>query len=45
MLEVVDRKLEGWLRVKDVEYFFCKDLVMIDEFWVKYSNGRFGFFI
>lgn len=42
MLEVADRKLEGWLRVKDVEHFPCKDLVTIDELWVKYSNGRFG---
>lgn len=45
MLKVVGRELKGWLRVKDVENFFFLDLSMIDKFWVKYSNGKFGFFI
>ena len=43
MLEVAGRTEEGWLRVKDIDRFPCEDLRTIDQLWVKYSNGRFGF--
>ncbi|MEP0885825.1 GUN4 domain-containing protein [Trichocoleus sp. ST-U3] len=33
----------GWLRVKDIRNFPCTDLSTIDQLWVKYSDGRFGF--
>jgi serine/threonine protein kinase len=43
MLEVADRTSEGWLRDEDIDRFPCEDLRTIDQLWVKYSNGRFGF--
>ena len=42
MLEVAGRKSKGSLRVKDVYNFPCKDLVTINELWIKYSDGKFG---
>ncbi len=43
MLEVANREEEGWLRVEDIDNFPCEDLRTINQLWVKYSNGRFGF--
>ncbi|WP_395649061.1 GUN4 domain-containing protein [Planktothrix agardhii] len=43
MLEVAGRTKEGWLREEDIDKFPCEDLRTIDQLWVKYSNGRFGF--
>ncbi|HEY9666635.1 MAG TPA: serine/threonine-protein kinase [Coleofasciculaceae cyanobacterium] len=43
MLKVSNREKEGWLREKDLAKFPCKDLHTIDQLWVRYSNGRFGF--
>lgn len=43
MCEVMRRQKEGWLRVEDVQNFPCQDLRTIDQLWVKYSNGHFGF--
>ncbi|WP_242040686.1 serine/threonine-protein kinase [Coleofasciculus sp. FACHB-1120] len=43
MLKVADRQQEGKLRVEDIENFPCNDLGTIDQLWIKYSNGRFGF--
>lgn len=37
------RQEEGWLDVKDIDNFPCEDLRIIDQLWVKYSDGRFGF--
>jgi hypothetical protein len=37
------RRKEGWLRMEDIERFPCQDLRAIDQLWVKYSNGHFGF--
>jgi serine/threonine protein kinase len=45
MLKVVDREQEGWLREVDIENFPSEDLQTIDELWLQYSNGRFGFSI
>ncbi|OUL30245.1 serine/threonine protein kinase [Nostoc sp. T09] len=43
MLAVAGREKEGWLRVEDIDNFPCEGLRTIDQLWVKYSNGCFGF--
>ncbi|WP_343232445.1 GUN4 domain-containing protein [Trichormus sp. NMC-1] len=43
MLAVAKRENEGWLDVEDIYNFPCADLRTIDQLWVKYSNGKFGF--
>ena len=43
MFEVAGRTKEEDLREKDIDNFPCEDLRTIDQLWVKYSNGRFGF--
>jgi len=43
ILKIAGRKKEGSLTVKNIEQFPCEDLRTIDQLWVKYSNGRFGF--
>ncbi|NEQ84884.1 MAG: GUN4 domain-containing protein [Moorea sp. SIO2I5] len=43
MLEVTNRKKEGWLRVIDIKNFPCPDLYVIDKLWIKFSQNRFGF--
>jgi serine/threonine protein kinase len=43
MLAVAKREKESWLRVEDIDDFPCADLSTIDQLWVKYSNGKFGF--
>ncbi|MCZ8223533.1 MAG: GUN4 domain-containing protein [Microcystis sp. LE19-84.1B] len=43
MLQVANRTKEGWFRVEDIDNFPCEDLRTIDQLWLKYSNGKFGF--
>ena len=43
MCEVMGRQDEGWLRSEDAQNFPCQDLRSIDQLWVKYSQGKFGF--
>lgn len=43
MLEAAGRTEERWFRISDIYRFPCEDLRTIDQLWVKYSNGRFGF--
>ncbi|GCL35975.1 serine/threonine kinase [Sphaerospermopsis reniformis] len=43
MLEVAKREKEGWLDTEHIDNFPYKDLRTIDQLWVKYSDGRFGF--
>ncbi|MGB8691332.1 MAG: serine/threonine-protein kinase [Microcoleus sp.] len=43
MLKVAGREKEGWLNTESIDKFPCEDLRTIDQLWVKYSNGRFGF--
>ena len=43
MLKVANREKQGYLDVGDIEDFPCKELHIIDQLWVKYSNGYFGF--
>ena len=43
MLKVAGREEEKYLEPEHIEKFPCEDLRTIDQLWVKYSNGRFGF--
>lgn len=43
MLKVAGREKEGWLRVEDIKKIPCIHLHIIDQLWVVYSNGQFGF--
>ncbi|WP_143046398.1 serine/threonine-protein kinase [Trichormus sp. NMC-1] len=43
MLAVAKREKEGWLDLEDIDNFPCEDLRTIDQLWVKYSDGKFGF--
>ncbi|MEH2071176.1 MAG: GUN4 domain-containing protein [Nostoc sp.] len=43
MLKATGREQEGWLDSESVDNFPCTDLRTIDQLWVKYSNGHFGF--
>ncbi len=45
MLEVANRVKvnDKWLRQEDIDNFPCEDLRTIDQLWVHYSNGHFGF--
>ena len=45
MLAVAGRTKEGWLDKDSINNFPCEDLRTIDQLWVKYSNGHFGFSI
>jgi len=43
MLAVAKREKEDWLDDESIKKFPCEDLRTIDQLWVKYSDGRFGF--
>ena len=43
MLVVAKQEKEGWLGDKSIDNFPCEDLRTIDQLWVKYSDGKFGF--
>jgi uncharacterized caspase-like protein len=43
ILKAARRTGESCLRIEDIDRFPCEDLCTIDQLWVKYSNGRFGF--
>ncbi len=43
MCEVMGREKEGSLTVQDINNFPSEDLRIIDQLWVKASNGHFGF--
>ncbi len=43
MVAVGDRDHKGYLDIPDIQQFPCQDLKIIDQLWVKYSQGRFGF--
>ncbi|MEH2252023.1 GUN4 domain-containing protein [Nostoc sp.] len=43
ILKASDREQEGWLDSKSIDNFPCTDLRTIDQLWVKYSDGHFGF--
>jgi hypothetical protein len=43
MKKLTKREQEGWLRVEDLKNFSRQELRKMDQLWVKYSNGKFGF--
>ena len=43
MLKLTKREPERWLRIEDVKNFPRQELRKMDQLWVKYSNGKFGF--
>jgi serine/threonine protein kinase len=43
MLKLTKREQERWLRIEDVKNFPRQELRKMDQLWVKYSNGKFGF--
>ncbi|MGK7957608.1 MAG: GUN4 domain-containing protein [Crocosphaera sp.] len=43
MCEVAKRTEEGYLRVEDMRNFPCTDLRTINQLWLDYSGGKFGF--
>jgi hypothetical protein len=43
MLKATGRENERYLDTQSIQNFPCTDLRTIDQLWVKYSGGRFGF--
>ncbi|AKV69044.1 MULTISPECIES: GUN4 domain-containing protein [Microcystis] len=43
MCRVAGRESEGWLREEDIDNFPCEDLRTINQLWLNYSSGKFGF--
>ena len=43
ILQSVGREKQGWLNHESIINFPSKDLVAINQLWVKYSLSRFGF--
>jgi len=43
MLKVSRREKERFLTAENLDKFPCEDFRTINELWVKYSNGQFGF--
>ncbi|MBD2038359.1 GUN4 domain-containing protein [Leptolyngbya sp. FACHB-321] len=45
MLKIAKREEERWLNDSSIENFPCIDLRTIDNLWMNYSQGKFGFSI
>lgn len=43
MIKAAKQEQKGYLDLGDIEKVPCADLRTIDQLWVKYSNGKFGF--
>ncbi|MEM8605012.1 MAG: GUN4 domain-containing protein, partial [Cyanobacteria bacterium P01_H01_bin.121] len=43
LLQISDRKTEGWLTQTDVATLDCNVLVQLDQAWLEQSQGQFGF--
>jgi len=43
MITTVGKKEGQWFDRADLENFPCEDLRTLDQLWVKYSNGKWGF--
>ncbi len=43
MLKTAKREKQGYMDIESLRKFPCEVLRIIDELWVQYSNGRFGF--
>ncbi len=43
ILTIANRQVEGWLDILHIQNLPCLDLQTINQLWVDYSKGRFGF--
>jgi predicted NACHT family NTPase len=43
MITTVGKEAGQWFDLADLENFPCEDLRTLDQLWVKYSNGKWGF--
>jgi hypothetical protein len=43
MLKAAGREAEGYLNYESIDNFPCTDLRTIDQLWIQYSKGLFGF--
>jgi uncharacterized caspase-like protein len=43
LCQAAGRTSQGWLRVEDIDNFPCEDLRTINQLWLHYSDGKFGF--
>jgi hypothetical protein len=43
MCKIMGREKEGYLTEENCKNFPKEELKIIDQLWVKYSNGKFGF--
>ncbi|MEM6868963.1 MAG: GUN4 domain-containing protein [Cyanobacteria bacterium P01_C01_bin.121] len=43
MLQTYSKELGNFLSAKELLNFPCEDLLRLDELWLRYSNGHFGF--
>lgn len=43
MCQAASREKQRWLRDEDIDNFPCEDLLTINQLWLHYSNGKFGF--
>jgi serine/threonine protein kinase/O-acetyl-ADP-ribose deacetylase (regulator of RNase III) len=43
ILKSAGREESGFLRASDIKKISCKDLEILNELWLKYSQGKFGF--
>ncbi|MBO1057757.1 MAG: TIR domain-containing protein [Dolichospermum sp. JUN01] len=43
MIKAVGKKSGDWFTIDELLNFPCQDLRTIDQLWVQYSEGRFGF--
>ncbi len=43
MIQAVGKEVDQLFDRKEIENFPCEDLRIIDQLWVKYSSGHFGF--
>jgi hypothetical protein len=42
-MKASSREEENWVNIENIASFPCKDLRTIDQLWVHYSDGKFGF--
>ncbi len=43
MLQAAGREKEGWLDYEGMDKFSCEDLRIINQLWLDFSQGKFGF--
>lgn len=43
MLLIAGKEKVGYFDIMDIQKHFCEDFRVINQLWLEYSNGRFGF--